>query len=126
MTDPTAREMLTTTLGSDPWQKIEQLRKAGERKARAEGLVTQLEHERKVVLAMIASELDAEHAGHMAENKLDRMAHASDRYRKHIRGLAAAIEERELATSYYYALKSELDWDRAAVAHDNVLAKLGE
>ncbi|MFW6083750.1 MAG: hypothetical protein ACODAA_00885 [Gemmatimonadota bacterium] len=126
MPDQTARETLVATLGDDPYERIEAIRRAGERKARAEGVYTQMEHERKIVLAMVASEIEAEADGHIAENKLDRLAHASDRYRKHIRGLAAAAEERDLAISHYYALKSEDDWDRAAVAHENVLAKLGE
>lgn len=125
----TAREMLSQEIGSDPWDRIEELRAAGQRKSRAEGVYTQLEHERKIILSMVSTEIESEYAGKgkkVSEAKLDRLAHASDRYRKHIRGLAAAAEERDLAISLYYALRSELDWDRALVAHVNVLAKLGE
>lgn len=125
----TAREQLSDQIGSDPWARIEELRAAGQRKARAEGVYTQMEHERKVVLSMCATEIEAEFAAKgkkVAENKLDRLAHAHDRYRKHIRGLAAAAEERDLAISHYYSLRSEDDWDRALIAHVNVLAKLGE
>lgn len=120
-----ARETLSATIGRDPWEGVEELRQAGERKARAEGQAYQLEAETKIVLARLMNELAVVHMKEkLAENKLERMARADDRYRDHIRAVAKAVEERERATSAYYAIKSELEWDAHAAYHLNALAKL--
>jgi len=122
-----ARELLSATLGSDPWQRIEELREIGQRKAEAEGLAYQMEHERKHVLSKIASEYASTHAKEqLSEAKLDRMAHADSRYLDFIKGSAVAIEKREMANSEYWAVRSELEWDRAAVAHSNAMSRLEE
>jgi hypothetical protein len=123
---PLATDSLVTSLGTDPWETIEELRLAGQRKARAEGVASQLEHERHVIRSMIQNEIEQRTHEKISEQKLQRLAEADKRYRDHIKGLGAAIEERELAISEYYAIKSQLDWDRAALAHQNVLARLGE
>lgn len=122
-----ARELLVGSLGSDPWERLEELREAGRRKAQAEGVAYQMERERKAVLARIASEYARAHADqNLSEAKLDRLARADDRYRKHLEGTAVAIEEREEAQSEYWAIRSELEWDRASVAHLNAMSKLEE
>ena len=115
------------SLGADPYERIEEIRQAGERKARAEGVAYQLEHERHIVLARIASEIaSARSRENLSEAKLDRMARADQRYQDHIKGTAAAIEERAFATSEYYALKSVAEWDRASIAHMNSLSRLDQ
>lgn len=122
-----ARELLAGSLGADPYQAIQDLREAGERRARAEGVAVQLEHERHIVLARISNEIAQVHASEkISEAKLDRLARSDERYQRHIDGLAAAVEERELARSAYWALKSELEWDRASISHLNVMSKLEE
>ena len=120
-----ARELLVGSLGSDPYQRIEDLRAAGERKARAEGMAYQLEHERHIVLARVASEVAQAHAKEsLSEAKLERMARADVRYERHIRGTGAAIEERGLATSEYFAIRSELLMDEQAIYHLRALSRL--
>jgi hypothetical protein len=49
---------------------------------------------------------------------------ADQRYRAHIAGLGAAVEERDIARSEYAAQRATLEWDRAAVAHLNALSRL--
>lgn len=121
-----AREVLVGNLGRDPWEGIEKLRQVGEQKAQAEGVAYQMEKEREVVLARIATELANVHADqHLSEAKLDRLAKADPRYGAHLKATAVAIEKRELATSDFWALKSELTWDEAAMYHYNALTKLG-
>lgn len=118
---------MAASVGSDPYERIEDLRRCGERKARAEGVAYQLEAETKSVLAVLANEYARLHADqHLSEAKLERMSRADPRYRKHIEGVAAAVEERELAQSEYWAIRSELEWDRAALAHVNAVSRLGE
>lgn len=120
-----ARDLLTHTIGGDPFERIEALRKAGERKARAEGLAYQMEHERKHLLALYASEYAEVHAKEkLSEARLERMARSDDRYRKHIEGTAAAIEERELARSEYWRIQAELTWMEKTVAHANAMSRL--
>lgn len=122
-----ARELLVGSLGADPYERIEAIREAGKRKAAAEGVAYQMEHERHVVLARIASEIAQAHAKQqLSEARLDRMARADDRYRKHIRGTAAAIEEKELASSEYWALRSLEEWDARSIAHLNAMSRLDE
>lgn len=122
-----AKELVVASLGGeDPWQQIEEIREAGKRKARAAGIAYQMEHERHAVLARIASEVAQAHAReNLSEAKLDRLARSDPRYQRHLEGTAAAIEEREAAESSYWALRSVLEWNRTAVAHENVLAQLG-
>lgn len=125
--EKSAREAIVHTLGSDPWERIEGLREAGRRKAEAQGVAYQMERERKALLARIASEYARTHAEkNLSEAKLDRLARADERYQRHLEGTASAIEERELATSEYFAIRSVLEWDRAAVAHENALSRLEE
>ena len=122
-----ARGLLSATLGSDPWDKVEELREIGARKAEAEGVAYQMERERKHLLAKLASEFAVAHAReNMSEAKLERMARADERYITHIKGTAAAIQKKELAKSEYWAVRSELEWDRAAVAHHNALTRLDD
>jgi len=120
-----ARELIAGSLGEDPYERIEQLREAGRRKARAEGVAYQLDHERKIVLARIASEIAQARASEkLSEAKLDRMARADARYERHIRGTAEAVQEREEANSEYWGLRSLEEWDARAVAHLNALSRL--
>ena len=124
-TQDDARELLASNFPTDPYKKIEELREIGARKARAEGMACQLEHERKIVLARIANDLAMVHAKEkLSEAKLDRMARADPRYQVHIEGLGAAVEERELSRSEYWAVKSLLEFDRASIAHLNALSRL--
>lgn len=116
---------MCASIGSDPYARIEELREAGERKARASGVAYQLERERKSILARLASEYARTHADeNLSEAKLDRLARADDRYQTHIKGTAAAIEEKERANSEYWAIRSLLEWDKTAVAHLNALSRL--
>lgn len=122
-----ARELLATHVGSDPYERIEELRQIGHRKAEAEGVAYQLEHERKSLLARLATEYARTHSDKsMSEAKLERLARADERYAAHIKGTAVAIENRERANSEYWAIRSELEWDRAAIAHLNALSRLEE
>ena len=41
-----------------------------------------------------------------------------------MKGIAAAVEERELARHEYWAIKARLDWDNNAIQHTNTLARL--
>lgn len=125
--EDTALQRLAATLGEDPFVTIEELRQAGRRKATAEGVAYRMEHERKVLLARVANEIAVTHAKEaLSEAKIDRLARADERYMTLIKGLEAAVEERELANSEYWALRAHLEWLRAAISHDNVLARLGE
>lgn len=122
-----ARELIAGSLGEDPYERIERLREAGQRKARAEGVAYQMEHERKIVLARVASRIATAMTGQsVSEAKLDRLARADPEFQRHIEGTASAIAEREESTSEYYAIRSELEWDRAAIAHLNQLSRLEE
>lgn len=120
-----ARETLCASLGSDPYDGIEALRQAGDRKASAEGVAYEMEHQRNIVLAQIMNELATVHAREkMSEAKLDRMARADLRYAAHIRKTADAIAEKDAAWTAYSAIKSELEWDGHSIFHVNALAKL--
>jgi hypothetical protein len=124
-TATTAQEAMLASVGSDPYERIEDLRQAGKRKAQAEGVVYEMEHHRKILLSRIASELAVAHAAkNMSEAKLERMALGDPRYEAHIKGTAAAVEEKELAVSEYYAIKSMLEWDGHVLFHANALARL--
>lgn len=123
--DRQAVDNLIAILGEDPFERIQELREAGERKARAQGVAYRMERERKSLLARLASEYARLHSDKgLSEAKLDRLARADDRYQKHLEGTAAAIEDRELATSEYFAFRSRLEWLRAAVAHENALSRI--
>lgn len=121
-----ARELLSIHLGANPYDGIEKLRAVGEQKAQAEGVAYQMEKEREVVLARIATELSNVHADKvLSEAKLDRLARADPRYVAHLKATAAAIEKRELANSDYWAIKSELEWDQESIRHANHMSRLG-
>lgn len=127
MREDTAIERLHASLGEDPFVRIEQLNEAGRRKAQAEGLAYRLEHERKVMLARLAGEYAALHAKEgLSETRLERMARADARYTKLLDRTQEAVEEREAANSEYWSLRTHLEWLKAAIAHDNALARLGE
>lgn len=120
-----ARDLLSANLGSDPFEKIEELRDVGARKAVAEGRAYQLEHERKIVLATLANEYASAHAKeNLSEAKLDRLSRADHRYQKHITILGQAIEDREMARSEYWAVKSVLEWEAKTIAHLNATSRL--
>ena len=122
-----ARELLSGTLGADPYERIEQLRNIGSSLARAEGVAAQLEHTRHVLLAELANEYSMAHAGQVvSEAKLDRMARADTRYRAHCETFAHAIEERESLKYEYWAIRNVLEWDRTAIAHHNAMSRLEE
>jgi len=122
-----ARELMTASLGADPYERLAELEALGQRKARAAGQAYHMEHMRKVVLAHVAGEIATVHAKEgLSEAKLERMARADDRYRQHIEGAAAAVEESELAQAEYWRLRSELTWDEKSIAHYNAMSKLGD
>ena len=122
-----ARETLCASLGADPYGRLAELGALGERKAKAAGVAYHMDHMRKVVLAHIAGELAQVHAKEgLSEAKLERMARADDRYRQHIEGAAAALEESEQAQAEYWRLRAELTWDEKAIAHYNAMSKLGD
>lgn len=124
-TPNSARELIAATIGSDPWDGIEALRRAGERKARAEGVAYEMDNNRKIVLSRIMNELAVAHSGTaLSEAKLERMARADARYGSHISATAEAMEEKEAATAEYYAQKSLLEWDAHASYAWNAASKL--
>jgi hypothetical protein len=128
-TPEAAREIISSHFAGDtaPYERIEELRAIGAKKAEAEGVAYQLEHERKIILARLANEYAQAHSKHpLSEAKLDRLSRADSRYQDHIKGLAVAIENREKWRSEYWAIKSLLEWDKAAIAHLNALSKLEE
>ncbi len=120
-----ARELLASNFDTDPYEKIEELREIGIRKAKAEAIAYQMEHERKIVIARLCNEYATAHAKEsLSEAKLDRMARGDARYQAHITELSGAIKERELTRSEYWAIKSLLEFDRASIAHLNALSRL--
>jgi hypothetical protein len=120
-----ARENVRATVEADPWASLEDLRIAGERKAKAEAVASHLENMRKVVLARIAGEIAQAHTSKsMSEAKLERMARSDARYEVHLRGLQAAVEEREAALAEYYRIRGELEWMDRTLMHAMSLAKL--
>ncbi len=120
-----ARELLASHFDKDPYEKIEELRGLGARKAKAEGIAYQLEHERKIVVAQLCNEYASAHAkDNLSEAKLDRLARADERYKNHIAGLAVAIEEREHARSEYWRVRTLLEWDARTIAHMNAMSRL--
>ena len=121
-----ARKLLVGAVGSDPYATIEDLERVGRKKAEAEGVAYQLEKETKSVLARVATDYARDRLENLSEAKLERLARADQRYLDHLKGVAVAIERRELAHSEYWAIKSELEWDRAALAHLNAMSRLGE
>ncbi len=122
-----ARELLAASLGADPYDRLAELGVLGERKAKAAGVAYHMDHMRKVVLAHIIGELAQIHAKEgLSEAKLERLARADDRYREHIEGTAAALEESELAQAEYWRLRAELTWDEKAISHYNAMSKLGD
>ena len=125
MTQEGARESVRATVEADPWMSLEELRLAGERKAKAEAQASHLDHMRKVVLSRCCSEIAEAHAGKsISEAKLERLGLAHPRYEEHLRGLAAAVEEREAAMAEYFRIRGELDWMDRTLMHSMSLAKL--
>jgi hypothetical protein len=128
-TPDAARELLAANFPPDqgPYELVEQLREVGKRKAQAEGLAYRLEQERPIILSRLATEFSLAHIKeNLSEAKLERMARADPRYGNHIKRTAKALEERDVARSEYWAIKSLLEWDRASVAHLNALSRLEE
>lgn len=120
-----ARENVRATVEADPWATLEELRVAGQRKARAEAQASHLENMRKVVLSRCCAEIAEAHSGKtMSEAKLERLGRAHPRYEEHLRGLAAAVEEREQALAEYFRIRGELDWMDRTLMHSMSLAKL--
>jgi hypothetical protein len=125
VTPEAARALISSHFDVSPYEQIEAMRSAGRRKAIAEGRSVQLEHQRHIMLATIANELAVAHVKErLSEAKLDRMSRADPRYRDHVAGLSAAVEERDIARSEYAAQRATLEWDRAAIAHLNALSRL--
>ena len=128
-TPDAVRELLSANFPPDqgPYELVEKLRVVGERKARAEGIAYQLEHERHIILSRLATEFSLAHnTENLSEAKLERMSRADPRYGDHIKRTAKALEERDLVRSEYWAIKSLLEWDRTSVAHLNALSRLEE
>ena len=122
-----AREIISSHFSEDitPYERIEELREIGAKKAEAEGVAYELEHQRKIILSRLANEFATAHSKQpLSEAKLDLMARGDARYENHIKGLAVAIENREKWRSEYWAVKSLLEWDKSAIAHLNALSKL--
>ena len=120
-----AREVLTGSLGSDPYQLLEDLRTVGKDVARLEGVSYELQNSVKPLLATLATEYATTHAKqNLSEAKLDRLAKADPRYMERIRLVAETIKEREEKKNEFWAIKSELDWDAKSVSHLNALTKL--
>jgi len=124
-TPGSAREVLAASIGSDPYKKLAELTELGQLLAEREGVAYQLEKEKKSLLATIASEYASAHStSNLSEAKLDRMAKADQRYISHIRGTAEAIRQREQTKNQFWAIKSELEWDRTSIAHLNSLTRM--
>ncbi len=122
-----ARDLLVAALGHDPFDGVEALMLAGERRARAEGNAYALDHGRKIVLARIMTEIEKAHDGpKLSEVKLERLARADVRYADHVKKTARAMEEKEMAASAYFGKKAELEWDGHASFAWNAAAKLAK
>ena len=120
-----ARETVRATVEADPWASLEELRIAGERKAKAEAQANHLDHMRKVVLSRIAGEIaQVQSNKSLSEAKLDRLARADSRYEAHLKGLAAAQEEAEQARAEFWRIKADLEWQEHTLIHSMSLAKL--
>ena len=124
-TPHSAREVLVASIGNDPYQKLQELNALGTQLAEKEGVAYELEKELKPLLATIATEYAVAHSHiNLSEAKLDRMAKADNRYSNHIKAVAEAIRQRERTKNEFWAIKSELEWDRTAIAHLNSLTRL--
>ena len=120
-----SREVVRATVEADPWASLEDLRIAGQRKAKAEAQASHLDHMRKVVLSRVCGEIAQDNPGkNLSEAKLNRLGRAHPKYERHLRGLAAAVEEREAAVAEYYRIRGELDWMDRTLMHSMSLAKL--
>jgi hypothetical protein len=120
-----ARETVRAVVEADPWASLEDLRVAGERKAKAEAQASHLDHMRHVVLSRIANELANVHGGSkLSEAKLDRLARGDARYEAHLKGLAAAQEEAEQASAEFWRIKADLEWQEHTLIFSMSLAKL--
>lgn len=124
--ESSAVERLLASLdGMDPFERIEALREAGKRKAKAEGRAYQMDHTRKALLSRLATEIAASRPKEsMSEAKLERLARADPRYQTHLDGTAAAMEDRELAQSEYWTIKATLLWMEKVVSHENAHMRL--
>ena len=118
-----AREAVRATVEADPWAALEELREAGKRKARADGVAVQMDKMRKVILSRISGELAQVHKN-LSEAKLERMARADQRYETHVNGLCQAIEEKEAASADYWRIQAELTWMEKTLAHANAMSRL--
>tara|TARA_R110002020_G_scaffold288673_1_gene504163 strand:- start:973 stop:1398 length:426 start_codon:yes stop_codon:yes gene_type:complete len=122
-----ARELLVGSLGSDPYETLQELNEVGKELAKLEGIVFNLQQSLKPKLAVIASELAVLHRKeNLSESKLDRLAKADKRYQDHIVLTAEAISTKETARNRFWHLRSLLDWDRASISHLNAVSKLEE
>jgi hypothetical protein len=120
-----ARETVRATVEADPWATLEELRVAGQRKAKAEAQANHLKHMRRVVLSRLQSEIaQAQSNKSLSEAKLERMARADSRYEDHLKGLAAAQQDAEQASAEFWRLKAELDWQDRTLMFAMSLAKL--
>lgn len=126
--ESSAVERLLASLdGMDPFERIEALRKAGKRKAEAEGRAYQMDHTRKSLLSRLATEIaTARPKESLSEAKLERLARADPRYQAHLDGTAEAMREREEATAEYYTIRAELTWLERTIAHTNALARIDQ
>ena len=124
-TKHSAREVLIGSLGSDPYQLLEDLRSVGKDLARLEGVSYELQNSVKPLLATLATEYATTHVKqNLSEAKLDRLAKADNRYMERIKLVAETIHQREEKKNEFWAIKSELDWDAKSVSHLNALTKL--
>ena len=123
-----ARDLLVASLdGEDPFVRLARLEEAGQRKAEAGALAYYMDHERKALLARIATELAASRPReNLAEAKLDRLARADERYEKHLRASRHAHEAKEKAEATYWRLRSELEWLEKTVSHVNAMSRLDQ
>lgn len=120
-----ARESVRATVEADPWESLEELRIAGQRKAKAEAQANHLDHMRKVVLSRCCAEIaEANTSKGMSEAKLERLGRAHPRYEEHLRGLAAAVEEKEQAHAEFWRIRAELEWMDRTLMHSMSVAKL--
>jgi hypothetical protein len=120
-----AREMLAIHIGHDPYDLVERLDTAGNVRAGALAVAYQLENETKSLLARLASEYAVTHAKEgLSEAKLERLARADQRFSDHIKGTAVAIENREKANNEYWRIRTLIELDRSAIAHQNALTRM--
>lgn len=123
-----ARDLLVASLdGEDPFVVIADIERLGERKAEAEALAYYMEHERKAVLARIATDIaSANPREGISEAKLDRLARSHERYEQHLMAERHAREASEKAQAEYWARRSRLEWLDKVVSHWNAASRLSQ